>query len=116
MNPELHYILCNMYVPIICVGCFFTAGCIKCCCVDSKETIHNDENNDNNLDDELYGVKTVDATPEVKAQRAKNNNKRGNNELKNAYADMMKNMYSNKLLMIIFLILIIVIVYVMKRK
>lgn len=47
MNPELHYILCNMYVPIICVGCFFTAGCIKCCCVDSKKTIHNDENNDN---------------------------------------------------------------------
>jgi hypothetical protein len=36
-----------MYVPIICVGCFFTAGCIKCCCVDSKKTIHNDENNDN---------------------------------------------------------------------
>ena len=77
---------------------------------------NNDDSNDNNLEGELYGVKTVDATPEVKAERAKNNNKRGNNELKNAYADMMKNMYSNKLLMLIFLILIIVIVYVMKRK
>ena len=54
MSPELQY-ACNMYVPIICVGCFLSIGCIKCCCFDSKTTIHSDQNNydnDNDIDND----------------------------------------------------------------
>jgi hypothetical protein len=59
MNPELNYILCNAYVPIICVTCFLSIGCIKCCCVDSKSTIHddfndNDDNDDNSENDNMF--------------------------------------------------------------
>lgn len=50
MGPELQY-ACNMYVPIICVTCFISIGCIKCCCFDSKTTIHSVQNNDDDNDD-----------------------------------------------------------------
>ena len=61
MSPNFHYILCNAYVPIICVTCFVSIGCIKCCCFDSKTTIHsvqnnddNDDNDDNSINDNMF--------------------------------------------------------------
>jgi hypothetical protein len=71
--------------------------------------------NTNSEDNELYGVKTVDPVPEVLARRKNILSQGENNEFKKSYFDMMKNMNSNKILMLVFLVLVIIIVYVIKK-